>query len=750
MQAGPLRCTLGLAMFKLLAHLNATRSHWVLLIWLALALGSLPLAALAPGRLGANNSAVRGSESQRVVQILNHSFGLESVDRIVLVSESALPPTDARFLQAYDALAERLKKVDGVRTLTRFDAEGPLRLSGRVNGQYITATILETQLARAQVVVGAIRREISAVRLPQGQLYVTGSTAVTQDFLQQLEADARHSEVTALPLTGLVLILAFGALVAAGIPLAVGVLSITLTLALVWGLTHLIPVASLARSVVTLLCLGAGIDYALLMVNRFREELARGLPPREAAAITTRTAGRSVAFSGLTVGIAMSALLVPDLAFARSMGLGGVLAVAVTVLTSITLVPSLLALLGERVNSPKRLQFRLTSSGKGSAFWGRWGERVMQHPWAFTALGVALLLAMAWPATSMRLGYTGAFGLSPLVESRKGLELIRPLELGGSLDAFEIILDLGENGFNPEARRRWRELDTALNLRPDVRLVISPFLAARSNLGGGGLGDLASLTRRSISQDRRYLRLTVIPKEHVRPEQIRGWEQSLRQEAQKAGFQKVLLGGAPMGSQEFTDALVRAMPLAVGLVYVATFVLLGVMFRSLVIPLKSIVMNSLTVGAAYGVITLIFQKGFLASFLGVPQDVGVIDSSLPLILFAVIFGLSMDYEIFLLSRVQEGHLAGLETRSAVRAALERTASVITSAALIMVIVFLAFVQGNVVANKTIGIGLAVAVILDASLVRLVLVPAVLVLAGQWNWWLPAWLKSRMPRVSLEG
>lgn len=322
--------------------------------------------------------------------------------------------------------------MDGVRTLTRFDAEGPLRLSGRVNGQYITATILETQLARAQVVVGAIRREISAVRLPQGQLYVTGSTAVTQDFLQQLEADARHSEVTALPLTGLVLILAFGALVAAGIPLAVGVLSITLTLALVWGLTHLIPVASLARSVVTLLCLGAGIDYALLMVNRFREELARGLPPREAAAITTRTAGRSVAFSGLTVGIAMSALLVPDLAFARSMGLGGVLAVAVTVLTSITLVPSLLALLGERVNSPKRLQFRLTSSGKGSAFWGRWGERVMQHPWAFTALGVALLLAMAWPATSMRLGYTGAFGLSPLVESRKGLELIRPLELGGA------------------------------------------------------------------------------------------------------------------------------------------------------------------------------------------------------------------------------------------------------------------------------------------------------------------------------
>ncbi|PZA08553.1 MULTISPECIES: MMPL family transporter [unclassified Meiothermus] len=725
-------------MFPFLAHLNATRPRWVLLAWFALSLVSLPLAALAPGRLGANTSAVKGSESQQVMRILNQAFGLESLDRTLVVSASALPPADPRFLQAYGSLTERLKQLDGVRTLTRFDAESPLKLSGKVGGQYVTATIVETRLANADPVIRAIRRETQAVNLPQTRFYVTGASAVTQDFLHRLEADATRSEVTALPLTGLVLVLAFGALVAAGIPLVVGMLSITLTLALVWGLTHLIPVASLARSVVTLLCLGAGIDYALLMVNRFREELARGLSAREAAAVTTRTAGRSVAFSGLTVGIAMSALLVPDLAFARSMGLGGVLAVAVTVLTSITLVPSLLALLGERVNSPRRLQFRLTASGRASAFWGHWGERVMERPWRFTLLGVGFLLGLAWPTLSMRLGYTGAFGLSSQVESRRGLELIRPLELGGSLDAFEILLDLGQGGFEAEARSKWRKLDGELNRWPEVRLVISPFLAARSP-SDGGLGDLASLTQRSISQDRRYLRLTVIPKEHIRPEAIRSWETRLREAAHRAGFRKVLLGGAPVGSQEFTDALVGAMPLAIGLVYAATFVLLGVMFRSLVIPLKSIVMNSLTVGAAYGVITLIF----------LPQGAGVIDSSLPLILFAVIFGLSMDYEIFLLSRVQEGHLKGLETRLAVKAALERTASVITSAALIMVIVFLAFVQGDVVANRTIGLGLAVAVILDASLVRLVLVPAVLVLAGRWNWWLPGWLKNWMPRVSLE-
>jgi RND superfamily putative drug exporter len=204
-----------------------------------------------------------------------------------------------------------------------------------------------------------------------------------------------------------------------------------------------------------------------------------------------------------------------------------------------------------------------------------------------------------------------------------------------------------------------------------------------------------------------------------------------------------------VGSREFTEALTSAMPAAIGTVFVATFVLLAVAFRSLVIPLKSIVMNTLSVGAAYGVITLVFQKGFLAGWIGVPTDVGYVDSSLPLMMFAVIFGLSMDYEIFLLSRIQEGHLAGSSTPQSVKAALSRTAGVITSAALIMILVFSAFVFGQVVANKTVGLGLAVAVFLDATLIRLMLVPAVMVLAGEWNWWLPGPLRRLMPKVRLE-
>ncbi len=739
-------------MFKSIAQLVSSRPTWVLIVWVLLLIAAAPLASLTPKRLSGNASSLSDSEAARVTALLETSFNQKPVDRTLVVSESTLTPTDEAFLTPYNALVSKLRTLEGVNTLTRFDANSPLKLTGQVDGKFVTVTLLDTRLEKPEPVLDAIRAQVHGSRIEGTKFFVTGATAITQDFIARSESDTKRSELSALPLTAAVLVFAFGALVAAGIPLLVGVLSISAAMAMLYFLTLLMPVSSFAQSVITMLGLGAGIDYALLMVNRFREELASGCDPRQAAANTTRTAGRAVAFSGLTVAIAMGALLIPDLTFVRSMGIGGVLVILVTVLTSVTAVPAMMALLGHRVNSPRRLAFKLTSSGKISPFWGIWAGRVMARPWLATFACASLMLALAWPALGMKLGYTGAFGLTSNVESRRGLELIRPLELGGSMDTFEVVLDLGEQGFSSDARSQWRKLDATLAGWPDVRLVISPFLVGRSNIsadGTGGLSDLASLTERSISQNRRYLRLSVIPSDAVHPQDIEGWLERLRAAANDAGFTRVLLGGAPVGSKEFTDALVGSMPLAIGVVFAATFVLLGIAFRSIIIPIKSILMNTLTVGTAYGVITLIFQKGFLAGALNVPTDVGAIDSSLPLVMFAVTFGLSMDYEIFLLSRVQEAHLQGLSVRESVKAALERTAGVITSAALIMLIVFAAFVQGDVVANKTIGLGLAVAVLLDATLIRLVLVPAVLVLAGEWNWWLPQGLKRALPKVSLE-
>ena len=735
-------------MFACLAAFVVRRPVLVLGVWVLVLLISIPISSHVPERLIASATKIQGSEADLVSNLLEKRFGLLPVERTILISQSKLPSKDPRFLEFYNPLIKKLEFLEGVGRVTRFDAPSLLRLQS--SDLSVTATILETRREKPEPVVDAIRAVVRSINLEGTSFYVTGSSAVTHDFIVHAESDTKQSELTALPLTGLVLVLAFGALVAAGIPLMVGLASITISLALLFPLTQVMLISSFVQSVITLLGLGAGIDYALLMVNRFREELALGLAPPEAAANTMRTAGRSVAFSGLTVAIAMMALLVPDHTFVRSMGIGGILVIALTVLASLTAVPAALALLGHRVNSPQRFAFQLTASGRVNPFWSAWADRVMRRPWVSSLLVIGVLLILSVPALKMRFAYTGAFGLTTNIESRRGLELIRPLELGGALDTFELIVDLGrKNAFDTATRAKFRTLENALSSQPDVRVVISPFLLARSDFKAGGVGDLAALSAGFLSQDRRYVHFSVIPKAPVHPSEIRAWEKRLRLEASQLGFQRVLVGGAPIGAQEFSDVLVGSFPIAVALVFAASFVLLAVAFRSLLIPLKAIAVNALTVSSAYGVITLVFQHGWLAGFFGVPVDTAAIDSTLPLLMFAVIFGLSMDYEIFLLFRIQEAYLSGLNTRASIRAGLERSADVITSAALIMLIVFAAFIRGDVVANKALGLGLAVAVLLDATLVRLMLVPAVMVLAGGWNWWFPASLKGFLPKIKLE-
>ncbi|HWG86091.1 MAG TPA: MMPL family transporter, partial [Deinococcales bacterium] len=518
-------------MFPRLARLVSTRPWQVLAVWAVVLLLCAPIAQMTPRALTGDTGRVRNSEAWLVQDIIEGEFGQEKTDNTIVVTRSRTQDDDPAFRAAYDAMTDRLEGVEGVYTTSRYHAPSPLRLHGRLeDGYYVTATILTTDLERRDEVLDKVRGVVRSTSIPGTELLVTGASAITKDFVELSEKDTKESELAALPLIALVLVLAFGALVAAGVPLVVGLVSITTSMALLFFLTRFMPVSAFAQSVITMLGLGAGIDYALLMVNRFREELAGGKGAREAAANTTRTAGRAVAFSGLTVGIAMGALLVPQLTFVRSMGVGGVLVILVTVCASVTAVPAILTLLGDRVNSPRAIRLGFRASGR-SGFWSKWARRVMARPWPYALAVTALLLFLSWPATRMELGYTGAFGLAPSVESRRGLELIQPLELGGSLDTFEVILDLGPQGrYDAEARSSLRDLDERLNALPEVRLVVSPFLTAREggDAAGGSLGDLVGLIERSISSDRRYLRVSVIPDRPLKAYEIRGWMDRLR------------------------------------------------------------------------------------------------------------------------------------------------------------------------------------------------------------------------------
>ncbi|UWX64650.1 MMPL family transporter [Deinococcus rubellus] len=734
-----------------LARLVTRRPWLVLVIWGVLALICAVPASLAPARLTADPGALTNSESGKVTALLADRFGERDSNTVLLVTQSAQPLTQLQSAKQYGTFIAGLKKVPGVTRVLPYDAQTAVKASSA--DDTLALTLAQIPLFEgATPALNRVREYVQTQKAPGFDIRVTGGQAIAADFTEFAEGDTKRSELTALPLTGMVLLFVFGALIAAGLPLLISLLSITAAMAGLYLLTFLIPTSTFAQSIITLLSLGAGIDYALLMVNRFREELKGGGGSERAAYRTVLTAGRSVAFSGVTVAMAMAALLLPPIPFVRSLGIGGVLAVLFTVLSSLTALPALLTLLGEKVNWPhlrprwKGLEFG--QSARESALWTALARRVTARPVLAVVASVLLLVTLALPARNMHIGYAGAWGLVEGVESRDALAAVRDLGAGGLLSQFEVILDLKDHKYGPADRVAFQQTVTRVRALPGVQAVISPFVDAELLRGGGSLNDLAALSRRSFSADRTLLRFTVVPSGYLRADQIDPFETRLRT-ALDASPYAYQLGGAPVGEREFSKAITSAIPTAVAAVFAGTFLLLMVAFRSLFIPLKSIVMNSLTVLAAYGVVTLVVQEGYGAALLGVPQDVGVLDASLPLLLFAVLFGLSMDYEIFLLSRVQEEHLRGHDNREAVVLAVGRTARIITSAAVIMFIVFVAFTFGRVVANKSIGLGLAVAVALDATLVRLVLVPGLLQLAGKWNWWLPGWLGKLLPKVELE-
>lgn len=745
---------------QLLARLVTQRPWLVLALWALLALICAVPASLAPARLTADPGALSNSESGQVIELLSQRFGERDSNTVLLVTQTAQPLSSPPVARQYTEFVAGLQKVPGVTRVLAYNAQNAVQASS--GGGKLALTLAQIPLfEEATPALERVRAYIQTQKKAGFDIRVTGGQAIAADFTRFAEGDTKRSELTALPLIALVLLFVFGALVAAALPLVVGGLSITTSLAGLYWLTFLIPTSTFAQSIITLLSLGAGIDYALLMVNRFREELKRDGVSSAAAYRTVLTAGRSVLLSGAAVTLAMAALLLPPIPFVRSLGIGGVLAVLFTVLASLTALPALLTLLGERVNWPhlavrglRALDFG--QSARESALWTALARRVTARPVLAVSLAVLVLAVLALPAQQMRTGYAGAWGLVEGVESRDALAAVRDLGAGGLLSQFEVILKLRSVPYGPQSREAFRRTVQQVEALPGVKAVISPFVSAAvlraGGASGGSLNDLAALTRRSFSADRTLLRFTVIPDSYLRADQIDAFEVRLCGLLNTAPFD-YQLGGAPIGEREFSRAITGAIPTAIAAVFIGTFLLLMVAFRSLFIPLKSIVMNGLTVLAAYGVVTWVVQEGHFASLLGLPNDVGVLDSSLPLLLFAVLFGLSMDYEIFLLSRVQEEYLrlAGQPqaNREAVVLAIGRTARIITSAAVIMFIVFVAFMFGRVVANKSIGLGLAVAVLLDATLVRLILVPGLLQLAGKWNWWLPAWLEKRLPKLHWE-
>ena len=539
------------------------------------------------------------------------------------------------------------------------------------------------------------------------------------------EAPTGVGELLGLLAAVVILLIAFGSVIAMGLPIGMALIGLAVGTSALSLITYLVDIPSFAPVVGAMVGLGVGIDYSLFLVTRHREFLARGMTVEESVGRAVATAGQSVIFAGGVVVIAILGLAVSGIPFMTAAGIAVSVMVAVMVAAAVTLLPAFLGLAGHRVNGLRRSRRESRVAPTVGNAWERWGQHVSRHAWGYMVAGVALLLALAAPASSLSLGFPDEGALPENRTERR---------------AYDLLAD----GFGPGVNG---PLVIAVDTSRDSGIV-EPLAAAIDADPG-----IASVAPAEVSADGSVATLvafpTTTPQDHATLDTV----ERLRTDV----FPNVLEGSpavAHIGGQTATwgdlgSRVGDRLPLFILAVVLLSFLLLTLVFRSILVPLKAAAMNLLSIGAAYGVLVMVFQWGWGADLIGLEETVPVI-AFIPMFMFAILFGLSMDYEVFLLSRVREEYLRTGDNDVSVVRGIARTGRVITSAALIMIAVFFGFILGEDPGIKMMGLGLATAIFLDATVVRLVLVPATMKLLGDANWWIPRWLDRVLPRIDVDG
>lgn len=585
------------------------------------------------------------------------------------------------------------------------------------------------------------------------QVTGTGFVPINQAFNATLETDLQRAEFVSLPLTLLLLVVIFAGIVAAGLPLGVGLITIAGGIGGTFFLNRFTDVSQYALNIVTLIGLGVSIDYSLFIVNRFRDELASGASREDAISTTIATAGRAITFSGLTVAVGLSAMLFFQGTFMASMGAAGAIVVAIAVIYGLTFLPALLAVIGPGVN---RLRLPLgsgTSGGRG--FWRTLATWVMKRPVVVLVPTVAFLVIASLPFYNLRLANGNVDMLPQHVEARQGYDRLVADFPGQGETTYNIVVSYPSG--SPLTRDRIADqyaLDKRIAQIPGVNKVTSIYDLS-PNLGLYDYEQLYTGDPSNIPAAARPLVASTVGKNIVliqasssadpSSDQARTILKAIRADQGVNGGQ-VLVGGQTAVDVDVIKFIYDQVPLAVGCVVLATYVLLFLLTGSVVLPLKAVIVNFLSIGASFGALVFIFQQGHFSSILGfTPQS---LDPSIPVILFSIVFGLSMDYEVLLVSRMHEEYVRLGNNTAAVASGLERTGRLITGAAAIMFVVFMSFGLAEVVIIKAIGIGLAIAVAIDATIVRSLVVPAVMRLLGDANWWAPRPLRWLYERIGI--
>jgi RND superfamily putative drug exporter len=711
--------------FSRLGGFVVRRRRWIVAAWAIVLIAMVPFAKGLQGRLGQGGWDVPGSDSLAVQDQLETRFAQQPAAAYVVVHSDGDTVAGPAFRSEIAALSSRIGATAHVRGVQW--ANSPAFVSPDGHTTFLVVGLQGDQnqnLETARAVSTAAAADVPAgFRVETG-----GSSAFYNRFNDISRTDLETAEKVSFPVTLLVLVIAFTTLVAAGMPILLALVSLVVTLGGLYFVAGVTDMSVYVTNTASVIGIGVGIDYALFVVTRFREELRRGRSVADAIPITLATSGRAVALSGATVIVALFGMFLVDIQAFRSMAIGSMSVVAIAVIGAVTLIPAILAMLGHRVN---RWGVPLLGRQRpeGTGFWHRWALSVMRRPWTYLIISLAVLLTLALPLLSMRMGQSGPQTLPPGDGPRVASEMLAGGFGAGVTGPIEITVSTA-GATAAQTRADVARLVSALRADPAVASVGAPVTSATPGPGLVWLTVVGhdSPESRGAETFVTHLRTDVIP---------------------SAGLGgRALVGGETAFNLDLEHAIAGTLPYVVLTVLALSFLLLAMAFRSLLLPLKAILMNLLSVGAAYGLMTAIFQWGWGQSILGFTSE-GHISAFVPMFLFCILFGLSMDYEVFLMTRIREEYQRTGSNELAVAHGLETSARTITSAALIMVTVFAAFASSRLVPFKEMGFGLAAAVFIDATIVRTVLVPSAMKLMGDWNWWMPSWLDRWLPRIALE-
>jgi RND superfamily putative drug exporter len=711
-----------------LAGFLGRRRRWVLVAWIAAVAFALPLASHQTDHLTGGGFDVPGSQSKAVSDSLQRDFGAQA-DGIAVVLRASPGATPAERAAAVARVRRGVATLDEVTLPPATARLALLRL--RRTGTALLPLRSEESSDRLIDSAATLRADLDPGLARAGVTpYLAGQPTIWAGMQELSKKDLAKAEASGFPIVALILLVVFGSLAAAALPLALGFVSVIVTGALIYFISLQMTTSVFVTNMASMIGIGVAIDYSLFILARYREERQAGRGPDEARSEALATSGLAVTFSGLAVIVSLAGLWMVDNQALRSMALGAMTVVAVSILTATTLLPALIAMLGDRVLPGgvvvKVLSFfRRGERPDREAFWERWTIRVMARPWVSVIGVTSILLFLAIPVLSLTTG-TQALGQFPKgSDVRVGNELASR-QLGGGTDPMQIVAVF--HGPGAGDRAAVAAFARRVEATPGVSSVAPPAFAAGSALIQATPSAPSESDAASALVDR--LR-DVVP----------GTE--LNRVA------TVSVGGETARTHDLRAQITGSMWKVFAFILGLSFIVLTVMLRSLLLPLKAVLMNLLSIGAAFGVLVAVFQWGWLDGVLGF-ESLGALDTiNVPLIL-AVVFGLSMDYEVFLLSRMRERYMAHGDNRRAVAEGLSSSARTISSAALIMSCVFGVFVLTGVPSIKELGLGCAVAIALDATLVRLILVPAAMTLMGKWNWWMPSWLDRVLPDLSFEG